>query len=183
MRGGRDEASVRATTRARERRRSVRAARDDASVRATRDDASIRALLAATRRVAVVGASPRPERPSHAVMLFLRDRGLDVVAVNPGRAGGEIGGVPVVADLDAAMRHFAPDGLDLVDVFRAPAEAGATVDAAIRVGARAVWLQLGVIDHAAVARAGAAGLIAVMDRCPAIEWPRLGLDMAPRAVA
>ena len=133
------------------------------------DDAAIRDLLLATRRIAVVGASDRPDRPSHGVFRFLLDRGYDAVPLNPALAGREIHGRSVVASLDQA----AP--LDLVDVFRRSAEAGAVVDEAIRLGARSVWLQLGVIDPAAAARARAAGLAVVMDRCPAIEWRRLGL--------
>jgi predicted CoA-binding protein len=133
------------------------------------DDAAIRDLLLATRRIAVVGASDRPDRPSHGVFRFLLDRGYDAVPVNPALAGREIHGRSVVAALDQA----AP--LDLVDVFRRSAEAGAVVDEAIRLGARSVWLQLGVIDPAAAARARAAGLAVVMDRCPVIEWRRLGL--------
>ena len=132
-------------------------------------DAAICDLLLATRRIAVVGASERPDRASHGVFRFLLDRGYDVVPVNPVLAGREIHGRPVVAALDQA----AP--LDMVDVFRRSAEAGAVVDEAIRLGARSVWLQLGVIDPAAAARARAAGLMVVMDRCPAIEWRRLGL--------
>ena len=133
------------------------------------DDAAIRDLLLATRRIAVVGASDRPDRPSHGVFRFLLDRGYDAVPVNPALAGREIHGRSVVAALDQA----AP--LDMVDVFRRSAEAGAVVDGAIRLGARSVWLQLGVIDPAAAARARAAGLAVVMDRCPVIEWGRLGL--------
>lgn len=133
------------------------------------DDAAIRDLLLATRRIAVVGASDRPDRPSHGVFRFLLDRGYDAVPVNPVLAGREIHGRSVVGALDEA----AP--LDMVDVFRRSAEAGAVVDEAIRLSARSVWLQLGVIDPAAAARARAAGLAVVMDRCPAIEWRRLGL--------
>ena len=133
------------------------------------DDAAIRDLLLATRRIAVVGASDRADRPSHGVFRFLLDRGYDAVPVNPVLAGREIHGHSVVAALDQA----AP--LDMVDVFRRSAEAGAVVDQAIRLGARSVWLQLGVIDPAAAARARAAGLAVVMDRCPVIEWRRLGL--------
>jgi hypothetical protein len=133
------------------------------------DDAAIRDLLLATRRIAVVGASDRPDRPSHGVFRFLLDRGYDSVPVNPALAGREIHGRAFVAALDQA----AP--LDMVDVFRRSAEAGAVVDEAIRLGARSVWLQLGVIDPAAAARARAAGLAVVMDRCPVIEWRRLGL--------
>jgi predicted CoA-binding protein len=133
------------------------------------EDDAIRDLLLRTRRIAVVGASDRPDRPSHGVFRFLLDRGYDVVPVNPALAGRTLHGVPAVATLAEA----AP--LDLVDIFRRSAEAGAVVDAAIRLGARAVWMQLGVVDEAAAARARAAGLAVVMDRCPAIEWRRLGL--------
>ncbi len=132
-------------------------------------DAEIRDLLLRTRRIAVVGASDRPTRPSHGVFRFLLDRGYAAVPVNPGLAGREVHGVPCVATLDEA----AP--LDMVDIFRRPAEAGAVVDEAIRLGAKSVWMQLGVIDEAAAARARTAGLAAVMNRCPAIEWRRLGL--------
>lgn len=139
------------------------------------DDRAIRTLLLETQRIAVVGASDRPERPSHGVLRFLLDRGFDAVPVNPALAGREIHGRHVLARLDEA----AP--LDLVDVFRRSAEAGAVVDEAIRLGARAVWLQLGVVDEAAAARARAAGLSVVMDRCPVIEWRRLGLPSRIRA--
>ena len=132
-------------------------------------DDDIRDLLLATRRIAVVGASDRPDRPSHGVFRFLLDRGYEAVPVNPQLAGRAVHGVPAVATLAEA----AP--LDMVDIFRRSADAGAVVDEAIRLGARSVWLQLGVVDEAAATRARAAGLIVVMDRCPAIEWRRLGL--------
>jgi len=132
-------------------------------------DAEIRDLLLTTRRIAVVGASDRPSRPSHGVFGFLLARGYDAMPVNPALAGREIHGRRVVAELDAA----AP--LDMVDVFRRSSESGAVVDAAIRLRARSVWLQLGVVDEAAADRARAAGLVVVMDRCPVIEWRRLGL--------
>lgn len=138
-------------------------------------DEEIRDLLLATRRIAVVGASDRPGRPSHGVFRFLLDRGYDAVPVNPALAGRPVHGVASVA----ALGQAAP--LELVDVFRRSAEAGAVVDEAIRLGARAVWLQLGVVDEAAAARARAAGVAIVMDRCPAIEWRRLGLP--PRIAA
>ncbi|MFB9970655.1 CoA-binding protein [Pseudoroseomonas cervicalis] len=133
-------------------------------------DDQIRKLLLETRRVAVVGASANPARPSNGVTGFLVGRGYDVTPVNPGLAGQRLHGSPVAASLEAA----AP--LDLVDIFRRSEEAGAVVDEAIRLGARAVWMQLGVIDTAAAERARAAGLVAVMDRCPVIEWGRLGLS-------
>ena len=129
----------------------------------------IRALLLATRRIALVGASNKPERASHGVMRFLLARGYEVTPVNPGLAGQEILGQRVVASLAEA------GPLDLVDVFRRSAEAGAVMDEAVALGARAVWLQLGVVDEAAAERARAKGVAVVMDRCPAIEWGRLGL--------
>lgn len=132
-------------------------------------DDEIRALLLRTRRIAVVGASDRPTRPSHGVFRFLLDRGYEAVPVNPTLGGRAVHGVAAVATLDEA----AP--LDMVDVFRRSADAGAVVDEAIRLGARTVWLQLGVIDAAAGERARAAGIAFVMDRCPVIEWRRLGL--------
>jgi predicted CoA-binding protein len=134
------------------------------------DDDAIRDILLTTRRIAVVGASDRPDRPSHGVAAFLVARGYRVTPVNPGIAGRELHGSPVVARLPEA----GPD-LDMVDVFRRSADAGAVVDEAIRLGARTVWLQLGVVDDAAGERARAAGLRFVQDRCPVIEWRRLGL--------
>jgi predicted CoA-binding protein len=130
-------------------------------------DAVIRRVLKQTRTIALVGASPRPERDSYHVMQFLQQRGYRVIPVNPACAGQEILGETV----RASLREAAP--VDLVDVFRRSDAAGEVVDEAIAIGARAVWLQLGVIDEAAAARARKAGLDVVMDRCPAIELPRL----------
>jgi len=129
----------------------------------------IRDLLLGTRRIALVGASDRPDRPSHGVMKFLLNRGYDVTPVNPMLEGKEIHGRKVVGSLAEA----AP--LDLVDVFRRSADAGAVMDEAVALGAKAVWLQLGVVDEAAAERARAKGVEVVMDRCPAIEWGRLDL--------
>lgn len=134
------------------------------------DDAAIREILLDTRRIAIVGASDRPERPSFGVARFLVDRGYAITPVNPGLAGKALHGVTAVARLEAAA---AP--LDMVDVFRRSEDAGAVVADAIRLGARTVWLQLGVVDDAAGERARAAGLRFVQDRCPVIEWRRLGL--------
>ena len=133
------------------------------------DDAEVAAILRRTRRIALVGASARPDRPSHGVMAFLLSHGWDVTPVNPALAGQSLLGRAAVGTLEEA------GPLDLVDVFRASDQAGGVVDDAIRLGARGVWLQLGVIDEAAAARARAAGLSMVMDRCPAIEAPRLGV--------
>jgi predicted CoA-binding protein len=121
--------------------------------------------------IAVVGASPRPERDSHEVMAFLQSRGYRCIPVNPASSATEILGekvYPTLADV--------PVAIDLVDVFRRSEHAGAVVDDAIAVGAKAVWMQLGVRDDPAAARAEAAGLRVVMDRCPKIEMPRLGIS-------
>ena len=133
------------------------------------DDEAVAALLRRTRRIALVGASARPERPSFGVMRFLLSCGYDVVPVNPGLAGQRLHGrlvVPVLADA-------AP--LDMVDVFRSLDQIPALVDEAIRLGARSVWMQLGLVEPASAERARKAGLVVAMDRCPAIEWPRLRL--------
>lgn len=133
-------------------------------------DADIAALLTATRTIALVGASDRPDRAAHAVMGMLLAHGYRVIPVNPLLAGTRIHGQIVVASLSAIA-----EPIDLVDVFRRSECVAEVVDDAIAVGARAVWTQLGVIDHAAAARAEAAGLAVVMDRCPKIEIRRLGL--------
>ncbi|GGJ29095.1 CoA-binding protein [Neoroseomonas lacus] len=132
-------------------------------------DEQIRDLLMRTRRIAVVGASDRADRPSHGVFGFLLAHGYDAVPVNPALRGRAVHGIAALASLAEA----AP--LDMVDIFRRSSEAGAVVDEAIALGATSVWMQLGVIDEAAAARARSAGLVVVMDRCPAIEWRRLGL--------
>ena len=133
------------------------------------DDSEIRDILTNVKTIALVGWSPRPERPSHGVAAFLKRRGYRVIPVNPGQAGQEAMGERVVASLAEAGQ------VDMVDIFRRSEDAGAVIDEAIAVGAKVVWTQLGVIDEAAAARARAAGLKVVMDRCPAIEIPRLGL--------
>lgn len=140
-------------------------------------DAEIAQLLRETRTIALVGASDRPSRPSNGVMRTLQAHGYRVFPVNPQITGEHIHG-------EYVWRELAQIGepIDLVDIFRNSAAAGAAVDEAITAGAKAVWMQLGVIDAAAAARAEAAGLKVVMDRCPAIEIPRLGLDpIAPAA--
>ncbi|AOH84179.1 CoA-binding protein [Sphingomonas panacis] len=134
------------------------------------DDAGIKALLEEARTIALVGASDRPDRPSYGVMKRLQDHGYRVIPVNPQITGEHIHGEFVFRDLDQLG-----DPIDLVDIFRNSAAAGEAVDDAIRIGAKAVWMQLGVVNEAAAARAEAAGLKVVMDRCPAIDIPRLGV--------
>ena len=132
-------------------------------------DDEIRRILSETNRIAVVGASNKPDRASYYVPEFLAAHGYQIVPVNPGLAGQTLHGATVVASLAEAGT------LDLVDIFRASDQAGAVVDEAIRLGAKTVWMPLGVIDEDAARRAREAGLAAVMDRCPLIEWRRLGL--------
>ena len=133
-------------------------------------DDYIRGILESVRTIAVVGASPRPERPSHRVMAYLQGRGYRAIPVNPNAVDDAINGERVYASLAEV-----PEQIDMVDVFRRSEAAGGVVDDAIAIGARVVWMQLGVRDDAAAARAEARGLRMVMNRCPAIEIPRLGL--------
>src|SRR5215469_4959421 len=133
-------------------------------------DDYLRDILGSVRMIAVVGASPRYQRPSHRVMAYLQQRGYRTIPVNPNAADGTINGEKVYASLAEA-----PKPIDMVDVFRRPEAAGGVVDEAIAIGAKIVWMQLGVRDDAAAARAEARGLKVVMNRCPAIEIPRLGL--------
>src|SRR5918998_5323903 len=133
----------------------------------TRDE-DIYALLASTRTIAMIGASDRPDRPSYGVMCFLQDHGYRVLPVNPQITGEHVHGEYVWRDLSQIG-----EPIDMVDIFRRPAAAGEAVDEAIAAGAKAVWMQLGVVNKDAAARAEAAGLKVVMDRCPKIDIPRL----------
>ena len=133
-------------------------------------DHHVASVLARTRTVAVVGASSDPSRPSHGVVAFLLAQGYRVFPVNPALAGGTILGLPVHARLADL-----PEPIDMVDVFRRSDAVAAVVDEvlAMEPKPKALWTQLGVRDDAAAARAEAAGLDVVMDRCPKIEYPRL----------
>lgn len=127
-------------------------------------------LLNETRTIAMVGLSDRPDRPSYGVMKVLQDHGYRVLPVNPQIAGEHVHGEFVWARLaDIGVP------IDMVDIFRRSEAAGDAVDEAIAAGAKAVWMQLGVINEAAAARAEAAGLKVVMDHCPAIEISRLNI--------
>jgi predicted CoA-binding protein len=132
-------------------------------------DDALRQLLASVRRIALMGASNKPDRPSNGVLRYLLRHGYQVVPVNPGLAGQEIHGQRVVATLAEA------GPIDMVDVFRESAAAAGIAEQAVAAGAGALWLQLGVISDAARDIAAQAGLVFVQDRCPAIEIPRLGL--------
>ncbi|MFC3071856.1 CoA-binding protein [Shinella pollutisoli] len=127
-------------------------------------------ILRRTKVIALVGASPNPERPSHRVMAFLLRKGYRVIPVNPGQAGKEILGRTVYASLADI-----PEPVDMVDVFRAPEALPSVVDEvlAMKTRPKAIWGQLSVRHDGAAAKAEAAGIDVVMDRCPAIEYPRL----------
>ena len=133
-------------------------------------DAEIKELLESARTIALVGASDRPDRPSYGVMAKLQAHGYRVIPVNPQITGEHVHGEFVFRDL-----HQLGDPIDIVDIFRRSGAAGEAVDDAIAIGAKAVWMQLGVINEEAAARAEAAGLKVVMDRCPAVDIPRLGV--------
>jgi len=133
----------------------------------TRDE-DIAELLRNARTIAMVGASDRPDRPSYGVMKFLQSHGYRVLPVNPEITGEHVHG-------EFVWRELAQIGepIDIVDIFRRSDAAGEAVDQAIAVGAKAVWMQLGVIDEEAAERAEAAGLTVVMNHCIKIEILRL----------
>lgn len=136
------------------------------------DDAYIASLLGKVRTIALVGASPNPARPSFGVMRFLLSKGFHVIPVNPGQAGKEILGQKTYGTLAEV-----PEPVDMVDVFRASEFLKAVVAETLALSPRpkVIWGQLSVRDDEAAREAEAAGIAVVMDRCPAIEMPRLGL--------
>ncbi|WP_113911216.1 CoA-binding protein [Roseovarius dicentrarchi] len=133
-------------------------------------DTQIKDILTRTRRIALVGASANPARPSHDVMKFLLEKGYDVVPVNPGLAGQTLLGQPVVASL----RDIDGD-IDMIDIFRQSAHVPALVEEALAQFPRlhTIWMQLGVMHDGAAQTARARGVDVVMDRCPKIDYPRL----------
>lgn len=131
-------------------------------------DTQIAQLLTATKTIALEIASPKPERASHRILQFLLEEGYDVYPVNPGLAGEQIAGREVYASLEDI-----PVPLDMIDIFRRSDSVEPIVNRAIKARAKAVWMQLGVINTQASGLAQAAGLEVVMDKCPAIEIPRL----------
>jgi predicted CoA-binding protein len=132
------------------------------------NDADLRRILQEVKTIAMVGASMNEMRPSYFAMLYLQGKGFRVMPVNPRYAGQTLLGETVHPDL--ASLPLVPD---MVDIFRRSEDAPPIVDEAIRIGAKVVWMQLGVRDDAAAARAEAAGLKVVMNRCPKIEYGRL----------
>ena len=133
-------------------------------------DADIKSLLESVRTIAMIGASDRPDRPSYGVMAFLQRHGYRVIPVNPQITGEHVHGEYIFHDLSQIG-----EPIDMVDIFRRPQAAGEAVDEAIAAGAKSVWMQIGVINDDAAARAEAAGLKVVMNHCPKIEIPRLGV--------
>ncbi|WP_439102123.1 CoA-binding protein [Congregibacter sp.] len=131
-------------------------------------DTEIASVLGSVKTIALLGASPKPERPSHEVMGFLLAKGYEVYPVNPGLAGSELLGRQVYASLADI-----PLVVDMVDVFRNASFLPQIVDEVLACGPRTLWTQLGVVDAEAAQRAEAQGVKVVMDRCPAIDWPRL----------
>ena len=134
------------------------------------DDDATRELLSTTRRIAVIGASDRPGRPSHDVFRHLMSAGFECVPVNPNLA--HVAGVPAFPTLGEAVAATGP--VDIVDVFRRPESCAAHAREAVSVGARCLWLQLGIVDWEAARIAHDGGLVVVMDRCLSVEWRRLG---------
>ena len=132
-------------------------------------DSYIRGILNTVKTIAMVGISPKDNRPSYFAFKYLLERGYRMIPFNPVEAGGDILGQKVYAKLADI-----PEPVDIVDVFRRSEEAGKAVDEAIAIGAQAVWLQEGVIDRAAAQRALDAGLLVVMDRCWLKEHMRHG---------
>lgn len=131
---------------------------------------TIRKILTESKTIALVGASPKPQRASHYVMEFLMQQGYNVIPVNPVQAGKVILGKEVVASLKDIS-----EPIDMVDVFRNSNDAGPVIDEAIEVGAKSVWLQMGVVNGEGAQRATDAGLDFVQNVCPKVEIPRLGL--------
>ena len=136
------------------------------------EDALIRDVLTRVKTIALVGWSPKADRPSHRVAAYLTAQGYRVIPVNPGQVGEIVAGEAVRASLAEIE-----GGFDMVDIFRRSEEAGAVVAEALAASPdlTAVWMQLGVEDASAAEVARARGVAVVMNRCPAIEIPRLGL--------
>tara|TARA_Y100000588_G_scaffold381249_1_gene466575 strand:+ start:1171 stop:1650 length:480 start_codon:yes stop_codon:yes gene_type:complete len=137
------------------------------------EDSFVKSILADVKTIAMVGASTNWNRPSYFAMKYLQTKGYRVIPVNPVVAGQELLGEAVWSSLDEI-----DEPIDMVDIFRNAEAAGPITDAAIEIGAKVVWMQFGVINHEAAARAEAAGLRVVMDRCPKVEYARLNGELS-----
>jgi predicted CoA-binding protein len=135
-------------------------------------DDLLKRILTETKVIALVGASDKPNRASHGVMRFLQSRGYRVIPVNPVLAGKDLNGEKVYAGLKDIPQEKT-GRIDMVDIFRNSADAAAPALEAIEIGAKFVWMQLGVVNEDAARKTRAAGLEVIMDHCPAIEYPRL----------
>ena len=142
-------------------------------------DAYIRSILESVKSIAMVGASANSARPSFLVLKYLSERGYRMLPINPGLAGGAIHGIPVYASLAEA-----PGPIDMVDIFRNSEAAGAVVDEALALDPlpRVIWMQLGVRNDPAAARAEEKGVSVVMNRCPKIEYGRLSGEIGWQGV-
>ena len=136
-------------------------------------DAKLRRILSTVRTIAMVGASSNWNRPSYFVMKYLVGKGYRVIPVNPGTAGQDLQGERIYASL-----RDIPDKIDMVDVFRASDSVGPIMDDAIAIGAKVVWMQLGVRNDEAAAKGEEAGIEVIMNRCPKIEFGRLSGEIA-----
>ncbi|MGO1500418.1 MAG: CoA-binding protein [Marinobacter sp.] len=136
----------------------------------TQDPNCIRDILTTVRTIALVGASEKTNRPSHEVMEFLQRHGFKIIPVNPRLAGEQVLGETVYADITSI-----PEPVDMVELFLAPERTDAVIDQAIELKVPVIWMQIGVINETGAARAEAAGLTVVMDRCPKQEIPRQGI--------
>ena len=136
-------------------------------------DAKIRRILASVRTIAMVGASTNWNRPSYFVMKYLQGKGYRVIPVNPSAAGQELQGEHVYASL-----RDIPEPIDMVDIFRPSEAVPPIIEDTIGIGAKVAWMQLGIRNDEAAARAEAAGLEVIMNRCPKIEFGRLGGELS-----
>jgi predicted CoA-binding protein len=143
------------------------------STAALNSEATMRKILTHSKTIALVGASPKPERPSNYVMKFLLDHNYDVIPINPGLEGQQLHGKTVYGSLSSIPKSVE---IDMVDIFRNSAAVPPIVDEAISVGAKYIWMQLGVINEEAAEMAKKNGLEVVQNACPKMEIPRLGIS-------
>jgi predicted CoA-binding protein len=134
---------------------------------ALNNESTIRKILSNSKTIALVGASPKRDRPSNYVMKFLLDHNYDVIPINPGLEGQELYGKTVYASLSSIPKTVE---IDMVDIFRNSAAVLPIVDEAIQAGAKYIWMQIGVVNEEAAEKARKAGLDVVQDACPKVRW-------------